>query len=140
MTTRISPPFWFWIVAIVLTVWDAMGVYFYLDQVTMSEEVFATLNERMQTFLTERPLWGTAGFAIAVWGGLLASILLLLRQKLALIIYYVSLIGVLLSTASDFAGSLTPNAGELGFSVVIFVVSILSIWFARYAASKNWIR
>lgn len=140
MTNKTSTPVWFWIIAVILTVWNAMGAFNYISQVTMSEEAFALLDERMQTFLNERPAWGTAGFAIAVWGGLLASLFLLLKKKMAGTVYIVSLLGVLISISSDFMGSLELTTEEIGFNAFIVIVTILSIWFSRFSAGKDWLK
>ena len=76
-----KPPVWFWIVSVVALIWNGMGVMAYLGQAYMSDDALAALPEAEQALYANVPAWATAAFAIAVWGGLLGCLALLLRKK-----------------------------------------------------------
>ncbi|MGB5205651.1 MAG: hypothetical protein WBN63_15820, partial [Eudoraea sp.] len=78
-----KPPVWFWIVSIVALLWNLMGVMAYLGQAYMTDEMKAGYTSDQLALMESTPAWVTAAFAIAVWGGLLGCIVLLLRRKLA---------------------------------------------------------
>ena len=67
-----------------------MGVMAYISQVSMTPEAIQALPQEQRALYESVPSWATAAFAIAVWGGTLACILLLLRTKLATIVFILS--------------------------------------------------
>jgi hypothetical protein len=66
----------FWAIGAVALVWNLMGVMNYLAQ--MNADVLAAMPESHRAIIEGRPAWATGGFAIAVFGGALGCILLLL--------------------------------------------------------------
>ena len=87
-----KPPIWFWVIAVVALVWNLMGVMAYIGQAYMTEAELNALPEVEQALYANYPAWATAAFAIAVFGGAIASIALLLRKKLAKTLFLISLI------------------------------------------------
>lgn len=84
MNIKKKPTTKFYSIAVLALIWNLMGVGAYLIQAFMTEEMIATLPEEQQAeFLVEHPAWYTALFALAVFGGALACILLLARKKMA---------------------------------------------------------
>ena len=81
--TTVRPPKWFWIVASIAFVWNLMGVAAYLMQVTMSDETLAALPAEQQALYASTPAWATGAFALAVFGGALGCLFLLLRKSWA---------------------------------------------------------
>ena len=81
-TMRIKSPTWFMVVAVVLFIWNLLGVMAYVMQVTMSPEVMAALPEEQREMYENIPSWAMAAFAIAVHGGALGCLLLILKKKI----------------------------------------------------------
>ena len=85
------------------------------------------------------PAWLVAFWAIAVWGGVLGAVLLLMRRKLAFPVLTVSLFSMVVTAIHNFGFS--GAAGVMGtFSVVftgiIFVVALgLALYSRRMAAA-----
>lgn len=79
------------------------------------------------------PGWMTAVWAIGVWGAFLASILLLLRRKLAFPIFVLSLAAFLLSLVYTYI--LTDGGAIMGRQMAITsaVIAILLLFFSWYA-------
>ena len=81
------------------------------------------------------PAWAVAFWAIAVWGGVLGAVLLLLRKKLASGVFLVSFLSMVVTTIYSFGLSNGLEAmGDpfaLVFSALIFVVSLLLYLYAR---------
>ena len=89
MNIKKKPSTKFYIIAVLALIWNLMGVGAYLVQAFMTDEMIATLPEEQQAeFLVEHPAWYTALFALAVFGGALACILLLARKKIGLLFIY----------------------------------------------------
>lgn len=136
-------PAWFWVVAVVALLWEAMGCYAYFSQVSMSAEQLAALPEGQRQLFTSMPDWVTAAYGIATWGGLLAAILLLLRRRWATAMFAISLIAVLVQFGwsfliADAAGVVGPAA--YGLPAFIIVAGAALLWFSSYAAKRGWLR
>ena len=83
MTSTNRPKAAFWIIAVIALIWNLMGVMAYLGQAYMTDEAKALLTEAEKALYDNVPIWVTAAFAIAVFGGVLASIALLMRKQIA---------------------------------------------------------
>jgi hypothetical protein len=76
-----KPPILFWILAIAFILWGLMGCGMYLAEMMMSDEAYAeAFGADLAAVRDVYPTWGLAGYATAVWSGLLASILFTLRS------------------------------------------------------------
>ena len=87
---------WFKPVAIVALLWNLLGCFAYLQNVTLTPEAIAAMPEAQQAVYHAFPVWGVAGMAIAVWAGALGSLALVLRKRWAVEVLVVSLAGVIL--------------------------------------------
>jgi CHASE2 domain-containing sensor protein len=144
-TTQSSskPPTWFWIASILGLLWNALGVFAYLGQAYMTDEMKAALPEEQLQLMESTPAWVTAAFAIAVWGGLLGCIFLLVRKRWARPVFMVSLIGILLQIGYSV---LMTNAMEvygliqaLVMPVLVVAIGFLLYFFSGIAIKKLWI-
>tara|TARA_R110000850_G_scaffold131727_3_gene252622 strand:+ start:1833 stop:2264 length:432 start_codon:yes stop_codon:yes gene_type:complete len=102
MSDQAKVPIWFWIVGVIALLWNGIGVLAYLQQVMMSAEEFAALPEVQQNLLSTQPVWVTAAFAIAVFAGLVASICWLLKKRIAVRLFLLSLLAVIVQFSSYF--------------------------------------
>lgn len=137
-----KPPGWFWIVSIVALLWNLMGALAYLQQAFMTEEALAALSEPERLLLETRPAWATAAFALAVWGGLLGCVALLLRKKWARPVLIISLIGILVQMIHSFFISKNLEVygpGEISMPILIILIGIGLVFFARIATRKLWL-
>ncbi len=141
-TISVTPPkSFFWVAGLVFA-WDLLGVGAYMSAVTMSPEAISALPAAEQALMANTPTWATAMFAIAVWGGILGTGLLLLRKAIAVPILIGSLAAVLvnmiytwgMTNAADVYG-----AGQAGMAVVVLAIAAFIAWYANSAKSKGWI-
>jgi hypothetical protein len=140
--TSNKKPVWFWIVGWGALLWNLMGVFAYIMQVTMSPEMMATMPEAQREILENTPAWATGAFALAVFGGAFGSLLLLLKKKWAFELFVISLIGVtvqmyhslFLSNSIEVYG---PGGAVMPIMVVLFGIGL--IWMAKHSISKGWI-
>ena len=76
------------------------------------------------------PIWVEVFWALAVWGGVLGSILLLLRKRLAVPVFMVSFVSMVITAIYNFGlsnGMEVMGTGGFVFTVVIFFVA-LGLW------------
>jgi MFS superfamily sulfate permease-like transporter len=136
-------PAWFWIVSVLALLWEAMGCYSYVAQVTMSASDIAALPEGQQTLMAAIPTWLNGVFAIATWSGLAAAVCLLLRRTWARPLFLVSLVAVLIqfswwffvARAADVIGT-----DAYVMPVAVIVAAVLLVWFSSMAAKRGWLR
>jgi hypothetical protein len=136
-------PLWFWIVAGVALVWNLIGIAAFFMDPTMNESAMAALPEAQRSLYAATPAWATAAFAIAVFGGAAASAGLLLRTRLAVALFGISLVAVLVQMFQAFvlANAISVvGAGAAIMPAIITLIAIALLWFAWTARSKGWLR
>jgi hypothetical protein len=137
----IKAPTWFTVVAAVLLVWNLLGVMAYIGQVTMSPEALTALPEAQRQLYATTPAWATAAFAVAVNGGALGCVLLLLKKSLALVVLQLSLLGVLAQMYHAFFMSNSFEVfgpGGTVMPVMVVVIAIYLISLAAKAKARRW--
>jgi hypothetical protein len=142
MTNTIKPPTWFWIISIIAFIWNLMGVIAYITQVTMSLEAMEALPEAQRTLYENTPAWATGAFAIAVWGGALGCLLLILRKALATPVLLLSLVGIMVQMYHAFFISNSIEVfgpGGMIMPIMVVLIALFLVLFSRSAKSKNWI-
>jgi hypothetical protein len=138
-----KPPTSYWIIAGIFLLWNFIGLMIYYNQVTMAPEVIAdNFSPAQQAFLENMPLWATSAYAIAVTAGVIASLLLLVRNALALPVFVVSFAGVLVQDLNSFV--ISDGLGVWGTSalylpILVIVIGLVEIWYSRSAKAKDWL-
>jgi hypothetical protein len=143
MSFSTKPPLWFWVVAVLLLLWNGMGVWAYIADATITAEALKALPEAERNLRIARPAWATAAFAVAVFGGVAGCLVLLLRNRLALPVLVLSLIGVAVQMAHAFliADSYAVyGPGGLAMPAMVLAGSLFLVWFARHARRRGWLR
>lgn len=141
-SSTIKPPLWFWIVSVIALLWNLMGAYAYLVDAYMSIEDLEAMTQSQRELYESRPAWVTAAFAIAVWGGVLGCIGLLLKKKWARPVLLISLFGVIGQQVFNFflSNTFEVYGSEAMYApIVILVISIALVYFARIAQGKGWL-
>lgn len=129
----------FWVIGAIALIWNAMGVVNYFMQ--MNPDVLEMYRESERAIIAGRPAWATGGFAIAVFGGALGSLLLLLRKSLATYLFIASLVGVIGAMLHTLGAGIEFGVGEiLGIILMPLVVAAFLIWYSKYVEGKGWYR
>lgn len=141
--SRPKTPVHLWIVAVLALLWHLMGVVDYLATQLRWEAYMSDFTQEQLDYFYGFPSWVVAAWAIAVWGGLLASIGLLLRKRWAVWLFALALAGLALSTLYNFV--LSDGAAIMGttgtiFTVVIWIVTIALLLYARRQAAAGVLR
>jgi len=132
----------FWVISSMALVWNLMGVFNYLTQVFMTNEVLATLPKDQQLLYEDVPAWVTAAFATAVFSGTVGALLLLLKKKNASIFFILSFVGIIIQmTYGLLINENTDSYGPLGLlmPLMIIVVGAYLIWYSKKASENRWL-
>ncbi len=128
----------FWLIGAVALIWNGMGVINFFVQ--MNPDMLAAFRESERAIIEGRPAWATGAFAIAVFGGALGCLLLLLRKSAACYLFIGSLLGVIVTMIHTLGVDMDVGLGEiLGIILLPLVVAAFLIWYSKQAESKGWI-
>lgn len=100
-------------------------------------EMVANYPEAAQSLIENRPLWATIAFAIAVFGGVLAEILLLLKKSVAYYIFVASFLGALITNIHTF--QVTSAIDIWVGSLMSLIIAAFLIWYSKLVKRKIWI-
>ncbi len=142
MTSTNKPKAGFWIIAVLALIWNLMGVLAYLAQAFMTEEAKALLPEAERALYDNVPAWATAAFAIAVFGGILASLALIFRKKLAKPLFLISLAGILVQMIYNFfiSGAMDVyGPGGMIMPAMIVMIGVFLYMYSKNIITKGWL-
>lgn len=142
MTEATKPSTVFWVVAILATIWNAIGCMNYLGTVYMTEQVMAALPADQQAYYAELPAWVTAAFATSVWSALIACVGLLLRKKWAVPLFMLSLVAVLVQAVYNFfmQDTVAITGSNLVITILVMAISVFLVWYSKDARNKGILR
>lgn len=135
---------WFYVIGVLFLLWNMMGCGFYIMDVTATDAQYAdAYSAEMAAVRHLYPVWAMAAYAIAVWGGLLAALLLLLRRRLSVTLFTVSLVASALCFIPNFVVSdLREAGGELFWLMpaIVIVIALVQVWFSGRARAQGFLR
>jgi hypothetical protein len=149
-TARAGTPVHIWIVGALSLVWSCFGCYDYLMTRLRDTDYIASAMPGVDpnavlAWVDAFPLYAQIGWGLGVWMGLAGSILLLMRHRLAVWAYGLSLLGAVLglgyqiALAPPLAGAHeTPMMKAVPYIVIAFAAFLL--WYSRNAEKKGVLR
>ncbi|MBN8807036.1 MAG: hypothetical protein J0I47_02175 [Sphingomonas sp.] len=144
MAIGTRPPAWFWLVAIMLLAWNAMGVWACIQQLHFGAESWGPhTTDYDRRLYAALPAWYNYVYIVATFGGLLGALALLLKEKRARWLFWLSFVAVIVMFGYVFgATDLIQAKGKraaIAFPAIVAGVAAFSIWFAQYATRRGWI-
>ncbi len=129
-----------WVVGILALLWNCVGAFDYLMTQTRNESYMGQFTAEQLEYFYGFPAWVVAFWALAVWGGVVGAILLLMKKRLAAPVLLGSFVAMVVTSIHNLLltdGLAVMGAGAAAFSAVIFVVA-LALWlYARSQADKG---
>jgi hypothetical protein len=133
-------PVHLWIIGVLTLLWNLMGAFDYLATQLELEFYMSQFTPEQLAYFYGFPAWAVAGWAFGVWGAVAGSLGLLLRKKWSVWAFAVSLAGMLVSSIYTLGlsdGAQMMGTGGVIFSVVIWVVAIILLVYARTMANRG---
>jgi len=127
----------FWVIAAAGLIFNLMGCVNYVSQ--MNAENVAAMPDVYRAIVESRPAWGTGAFAIAVFGGSLGCVLLLLRKSVAVYVLIAALVAAVVAQIPFLTMAAYPTAAWIGWSSQVLVGAFL-IGYSLHIKTKGWIR
>lgn len=125
-------PTWFWAAAGLGLLWNAIGAAFYLGHVGVLGAPFVEPPSP-----NPMPVWATTAFAIGVWGSVLGTIGLLMRERWARPVLWIALVALIVDWGWVFFGS---GSGIQPLGIMVLVVGVLLALLGDASAKRGWLR
>lgn len=141
-TQEIKAPVWFITVAITLIFWNLMGIFSFVHYTTISEASIQALPEAERQLYDRLPLWTLIAYGIAVFGGTLGSVALLMKKKWAKPVFIISLLALLVQMYYSIFIAHTMDVygpSSLIMPTTVIIVAFFEIWLASYGTGRAWL-
>ena len=133
-------PKWFMPVAIVALLWNLMGCAASLMDVMLTPEAIAAMSPDQRALYAARPIWAVALYAIAVWGGALGCVGLVMKKRWAKGPLLASLLGLIGQDIALFGMSpVAIPASAYALQGAVLVIAVLLLLLANRAAREGWL-
>jgi hypothetical protein len=142
-TGGLRTPRHLWIVGALSLLWNAFGATDYLLTRMGNEAYLSQFTPEQLAYFTAFPFLAGVGWGLGVWGALAGSVLLLMRKRLAVHAFGVSLLGMAISFTYQFGMSdalaVMGNA-LVGFALVIVAIGVALFFYSRKQAAWGVLR
>jgi len=143
-TVETRTPAHLWVVGVLSLLWNFFGCLDYTMTNLKNAAWLAKMSPDQLAYMNSLPGWLTAFWAIGLWGGLIGSILLLMRNRYAVWAFGLSLIGAVVGIGYQLFLTKMPASmkqGGMGFMPwVIIIIAAVLYWYAMSAEKKGVLR
>jgi|TARA_B100001057_G_C22770326_1_gene919297 hypothetical protein len=141
MTTSATPN-WFKPALWAALIWNLLGVFAFIMHLMMTPEMISKLPLDQQAAYSNVPLWSTIAFAVAVFGGTLGCILLLVKNAFATPTFALSLVAIFIQQFYNFI--VINSIKMLGISAVfmpilVIVIAFLLLYLSIKSKQQGWL-
>lgn len=139
MNTITKPTPLYWLISIVAIFWNFMGIIAYLGQAYISDDALKMLPEENQLYFSNVPAWVTAAFAVAVFGGFLGAIGLIIRKKWAYFLFVISFLALVAQHVYNFfiQNYIEMTGSQMILPIVTFIIALFLIYFSKQKSQQG---
>ena len=128
-------PWHLWLFGVLALVWSSVGAYDYVMTETRDASYMSAFTPEQLAYFYAFPMWIVASWALSVWGGVLGAVLLLLRSRLSVPVFGVSMAMILVTSLHNVVLTdgfeVMGGVGGLIFTAVIFIIAVALFIYAR---------
>jgi len=120
-----------WAIGLIALLWNGLGIFLWAGTTFPPDRFLEGMPQAHRDYINSLPLWSTITWGLGVVGGAAGAILLLLRNRLAVPAFALSLLGAVSNTMVYVTHP--PPAGFFNPSLTAFIIgyALLQLWFAR---------
>ena len=139
---RTKAPAHLWVVGVLALLWNGFGAYDYVMTRTKGadyvESMMPGTGEAVVAYINSFPMWASFGWGLGVWMGLAGSILLLMRHRLAVIAFGLSLAGAILGIGYQLMRPADIPEMHQGFNAVVpYLVLLIALALYLYSRAQQ---
>lgn len=135
-TMKAAVPWHLWAVGGLSLLWNGFGAYDFVMSITQGETYWRAsgMTDAMIAYYNAMPTWMYAPWILGVWGAVAGSILLLMRSRLAVHAFALSLLGALGSLVYGLMNPM-PDLPEAmaAMAYMPYVIALIAAFLAWYA-------
>ena len=135
-TTKVSAPWHLWVIGVFLLLWQGMATFDYGATAIRYEPYLSKFPEEALEYYFAAPVWMFAMWGIASIGGLIGAIFVLMRNKLAVPVFFAAWLCGVVATAYSFVNPPPNMEGAKMFSALVIIASAMVLYYL-YAMKKN---
>ncbi|MEO0642476.1 MAG: hypothetical protein AAFY47_03540 [Pseudomonadota bacterium] len=147
MTGRIvgavKTPWHLWALGALATLWNAGGMFSWYT-IMLGDPAAMGFTAKQVEYLTGYPVWALIAYTMGTWGAFFGSVALLLRRKLAVILFAIAVLGLAGTTIYERVISTLPasmqGTGQMIFTIVIWATTLGLFLYSRTLADKRVLR
>ena len=143
--TRVKTPWHLWLVGVIAVLFNAIGAFDYVMNIVQGANYLASagMTPEQVAHYAQMPIWMRIVWAIGVWGAMLGSVLILLRNRMAFPAFAVSLVAFLVSLLYTYV--LTKGGEILGSQMamtnaIITALLLVFLWYSWAMAKRGVLR
>ncbi len=130
----------FWLIGVIGLLWNAAGSANFFAQT--NPDVLSQMSPQSRAIVELQAGWARAAFGIAVFGGTIGCLLLLLRKPLAYYFFVASLAAMFVQMIWTMGNA--RDAGLGGFEFVMYVImplaiAVFLIWYEKRCERLGWV-
>jgi hypothetical protein len=133
-----------YVVGVIAVLWNAIGAFDYVMTQTRNATYMGAFTPEQLEYFYSFPAWMVAAWALAVWGGVAGGVLLLMRRRLAVPVFLVSMVAMVLTTIYSYLLSngmeMFGSAAGHAFNALIFGVGVALYVYALKMKARGVLR
>jgi hypothetical protein len=137
-------PWHLWTVGAVSLLWNMMGALDFTMTQMRNEAYMKQFTPEQLAYFYGFPTWVVLAWGLATWGSLVGSVLLLMRNKLAVRANQAVIVGMALTFTHNFMLSdglkVMGGPGAIAFTAVIIVVGVLLLVYSLAMCKRGVLR
>ena len=142
--SAVAAPWHLWLVGVLALLWNGIGAFDYVMTETRNASYMSSFTPEQLAYFYGFPAWVVAAWALSVWGGVLGSVLILLRRRWAVPVFVVSLATMAATFVYNYVLTdglaIMGGGAALAFSALIVVIGIALLLYARRLARIGVLR
>jgi hypothetical protein len=140
----VAAPWHLWLVGALALLWNGIGAFDYVMTETRNASYMSSFTPEQLAYFYGFPAWVVAAWALSVWGGVLGSVLMLLRRRQAVPVFGVSLATMVATFVYNYVLTdglaVMGEGGALAFSALIVAIGFALLLYARRLARIGVLR
>lgn len=134
-SARRSLPWHAWILGLIFLLFGLASGFDFIMSITQGESYYRAsgMTDHQVAYFSAVPFWAKLAWAVSVWASLLGACALLLRRRIALLLFGISVVGSLINILYSFALSEGREAMGMLWPMP-FIITALTVGMAFYCS------
>jgi len=130
-------PWYLWAFGAFALLWNGFGVMLWGGTTFQPETFLKDTPPVQREYVTGLPMWSFLTWGVGVLGGAIGSLLLLMRNRLAVAAFAASLFGAVVTQFVYVTNPPPPGYFNPGLTIFIVAFAAISLWFAQWAKKRG---